>query len=202
MKVVSCAAVALAVCAGVALAQTQSKKPATAASRKPAPAAARPAPKPAAAAAHPGASRTALAGATHKTVARPVAGKTATSKTVAAGRNHASTSPRAATGRRGKRGRVPPRPPRQMAPAPERYQEIQQALVSKGYLPAEAASGVWDQTSCDALKRFQAEQKLQGTGKIDSLSLIALGLGPRHDSAEMRPAAPATSPESTGVQNP
>jgi peptidoglycan hydrolase-like protein with peptidoglycan-binding domain len=75
-----------------------------------------------------------------------------------------------------------------MAPAPERYQEIQQALASKGYLKPEEASGVWDQSSSDALKRFQNEQKLQGTGKIDSLSLIALGLGPKHDSAETRPA--------------
>jgi len=77
-----------------------------------------------------------------------------------------------------------------MAPAPERYQEIQQALVSKGYLKPDEVSGVWDQNSSDALKRFQTDQKLQGTGKIDSLSLIALGLGPKHDSAEARPAPP------------
>ena len=51
----------------------------------------------------------------------------------------------------------------------------------------EEASGVWDQNSSNALKRFQSEQKLQGTGKIDSLSLIALGLGPKHDSAEATP---------------
>lgn len=60
--------------------------------------------------------------------------------------------------------------------------------MSKGYLKPEEASGVWDQNSSDALKRFQSEQKLQSTGKIDSLSLIALGLGPKHDSAEARPA--------------
>lgn len=32
------------------------------------------------------------------------------------------------------------------------------------------------------MKRFQAEQTLDSTGKIDSLSLIALGLGPKHDT--------------------
>ena len=88
-----------------------------------------------------------------------------------------------------------------MAPAPERYQEIQQALVSKGYLKPEQASGVWDQNSSDALKRFQGEQKLQSTGKIDSLSLIALGLGPKHDSAEARPA-PLAAPDQSTAQNP
>ena len=87
-----------------------------------------------------------------------------------------------------------------MAPAPERYQEIQQALVSKGYLKPEEASGVWDQNSSDALKRFQSEQKLPGTGKIDSLSLIALGLGPKRDSAETRPA-PLPVPGESTVEN-
>jgi hypothetical protein len=33
------------------------------------------------------------------------------------------------------------------------------------------------------MKRFQAEQTLESTGRIDSLSLIALGLGPKHDAA-------------------
>ena len=87
-----------------------------------------------------------------------------------------------------------------MAPAPERYQEIQRALVSKGYLKPEEASGVWDQNSCDALKRFQSEQKLQGSGKIESLSLIALGLGPKHDSAAARPS-PLAVPGQSPVQN-
>jgi len=72
--------------------------------------------------------------------------------------------------------------------------------VAKGYLRPEAASGVWDQNSSDALKRFQAGQNLQGTGKIDSLSLIALGLGPRHDSAEARPA-PLPVPGQSTVQD-
>ena len=77
---------------------------------------------------------------------------------------------------------------RQMAPSPDRYKEIQQALVAKGYLQPEQASGVWDQNSLDALKRFQTEQNLDASGKINSLSLIALGLGPKHDSAATQTA--------------
>jgi hypothetical protein len=72
---------------------------------------------------------------------------------------------------------------RQLAPTPDRYKEIQNALVSKGYLKPEEAGGAWGDSSTAALKRFQADQNLESTGKINSLSLIALGLGPRRDPA-------------------
>ena len=72
---------------------------------------------------------------------------------------------------------------RQLAPTPQRYKEIQQALAAKGYLKPEDATGKWDDNSVEALKKFQAEQNLDVTGKINSLSLIALGLGPKHDTA-------------------
>ncbi|MGO9228208.1 MAG: peptidoglycan-binding domain-containing protein [Bryobacteraceae bacterium] len=88
-----------------------------------------------------------------------------------------------------------------MAPAPERYQEIQQALVSKGYLKPEDASGAWGPSSSDALKRFQSQQNLQSTGKIDSLSLIALGLGPRHDTAEAKPPPLIEPPSPSAAQD-
>jgi hypothetical protein len=76
---------------------------------------------------------------------------------------------------------------RQTSPAPERYKEIQEALVSKGYLSPDAANGAWNPESTEALKRFQGEQNLDSSGKINSLSLIALGLGPKHE------APPSTS---------
>ena len=69
----------------------------------------------------------------------------------------------------------------QKAPTPDRYKEIQQALASKGYLESGAPSGVWDNSSVEALKKFQADQSLEPSGKLDSVSLIALGLGPKHD---------------------
>src|ERR1022692_1261560 len=67
---------------------------------------------------------------------------------------------------------------RQMSPTPDRYREIQGALASKGYLKPEDATGTWNQSYADAMKKFQAEQNLDSNGKINSLSLIALGLGP------------------------
>ncbi|MGD0497678.1 MAG: peptidoglycan-binding domain-containing protein [Bryobacteraceae bacterium] len=85
---------------------------------------------------------------------------------------------------------------RQTAPAPERYKEIQDALAAKGYLGPEEATGGWGPSSVDALKRFQAAQNLTVTGKIDSLSLIALGLGPKHDApAAAKPAEEPPVPE-------
>jgi hypothetical protein len=77
---------------------------------------------------------------------------------------------------------------RQTAPTQARYREIQEALAAKGYLAAEAATGLWGQTSIDALKRFQTDQKIDSSGKINSLSLIALGLGPKRDAVVLPPA--------------
>ena len=85
----------------------------------------------------------------------------------------------------------------QQAPTPERYKDIQQALISKGYFHGEP-TGEWGLDSADALKRFQSEQNLTPDGKLTSLSLIALGLGPKRLTAQSRaqpPAADATKPE-------
>jgi peptidoglycan hydrolase-like protein with peptidoglycan-binding domain len=71
--------------------------------------------------------------------------------------------------------------PRQQSPSTERYLEIQQALAAKGYFKGEP-NGAWGPDSVDALKRFQTDQKLQPDGKIGALSLIALGLGPKHEA--------------------
>ena len=77
---------------------------------------------------------------------------------------------------------------RQLEPTPDRYKEIQEALSKKGYLHEEA-TGKWDEESSDALRRFQHDQNLEPSGKLNSLSLIALGLGPTHE------AAPAGTPQ-------
>lgn len=67
-------------------------------------------------------------------------------------------------------------------PSPERYKEIQQALASRGYFTGEP-DGTWGPASIDALRRFQHDQNLVEDGKIGSLSLIALGLGPKREPA-------------------
>jgi hypothetical protein len=67
---------------------------------------------------------------------------------------------------------------RQLQPTAERFMEIQDALIARGFL-AGPSTGKWDATSIDALKRFEQSQKLKPDGKLDSLALIALGLGPK-----------------------
>jgi len=83
---------------------------------------------------------------------------------------------------------------RQLQPTPERFREIQQALLAKGYLQPEQATGNWDQSSANALKQFQATQNIDASGKINSLSLIALGLGPKHEDTLPRPQ-PVAQPD-------
>lgn len=82
---------------------------------------------------------------------------------------------------------------RQSAPTPERYKEIQEALAKRGYLE-EAPSGIWDTQSGEALRRFQQDQSLEPTGKLNSLSLIALGLGAKHEPVVGPPHRPAGAP--------
>ena len=65
----------------------------------------------------------------------------------------------------------------QQHPTQERYQQIQQALVDRGYM--EVADGNWTPGSVEALKKFQQDQELHADGKLGALSLMALGLGPR-----------------------
>jgi peptidoglycan hydrolase-like protein with peptidoglycan-binding domain len=91
---------------------------------------------------------------------------------------------------------------RQLAPTPDRYKEIQSALATRGYLKA-SPSGVWDAQSTEALRHFQQDQNLEPSGKVNSLSLIALGLGAKHGSAAAPSnTAPAPMPRVPGVQIP
>lgn len=86
----------------------------------------------------------------------------------------------------------------QTEPTPERYMEIQEALIGRGLLPG-PATGKWDADSVAALREFQASQKLEPTGKINALSLIRLGLGPKRDAqgqpAGVPPSPPRQEPE-------
>jgi peptidoglycan hydrolase-like protein with peptidoglycan-binding domain len=78
---------------------------------------------------------------------------------------------------------------RPQQPTPERLKEIQQALADKGYFKNEP-DGTWGPASIDALKRFQHDQNLTEDGKIGSLSLIALGLGPKREVSETEQKTP------------
>jgi hypothetical protein len=119
-----------------------------------------------------------------KTTAKPSAAKKAAPSV--AGRKSGSKTATSTTAskKRGKKAPAQSWRSRQQAPTPDRYKQIQEALAAKGYLKT-APSGVWNGESTDALKRFQADQKIEPSGKLNSLSLIALGLGPRRDTGSV-----------------
>jgi hypothetical protein len=77
------------------------------------------------------------------------------------------------------------RPNRQFTPTPDRYKQIEEALCRRGYLSSDQVNGQWNDRSATALKKFQADQNLVASGKIDALSLIALGLGPKHQTTSL-----------------
>lgn len=119
-----------------------------------------------------------------KTVRRSTTAKTVTRQ---------QTSKRAKTRRVARRRSSPSWRRGQQEPTPERYREIQQALIDRGYLQAPVPEK-WGTESVDALKRFQQEQKLEASGKLDSLSIIALGLGPKRDLASQNGRVPLAQP--------
>lgn len=75
----------------------------------------------------------------------------------------------------------------QAAPTPERINAIQEALASKGAF-AGAATGKWDDTTVEAMKKFQSSRGLNPTGKLDALTLQKLGLG--SETAGLAPPTP------------
>ncbi len=80
----------------------------------------------------------------------------------------------------------------QAVPTPERISEIQEALARKGALSG-TASGKWDDSTVEAMKKFQASNGLTPSGKLDALTLQKLGLG--SETAGL--AAPTPPPNST-----
>ena len=64
----------------------------------------------------------------------------------------------------------------QKAPTPERISEIQQALAKDGSFTG-AANGKWDDSTVEAMKKFQEGHGLNPSGKLDAKTLQKLGLG-------------------------
>ena len=68
------------------------------------------------------------------------------------------------------------RQPGQKAPTSDRVSEIQSALAKNGSFAGEP-NGKWDDSTSDAMRKFQASHGLSPTGKLDALTLQKLGLG-------------------------
>jgi peptidoglycan hydrolase-like protein with peptidoglycan-binding domain len=118
--------------------------------------------------------------------------KASVSKSVASKAAVSKTRSKAASGTKSHRT-VARRPPAQQQPTTDRYKEIQQALADKGYFQG-PVDGAWNTGSVEALKRFQKDQNLDPDGKIGSLSLIALGLGPKRGVAAAQSVPSSSDP--------
>jgi peptidoglycan hydrolase-like protein with peptidoglycan-binding domain len=172
---VSIAAFALAVAASGQQAPATKKKTAAAGSAK--------------AKAVPHAAASAKTGTAKKSVSKSAATKSAASRPAASKTASKSASKSGTKSRR----TVARRPPAQQQPTTDRYKEIQQALTDKGYFQG-PVDGAWNPGSVEALKRFQKDQNLDPDGKIGSLSLIALGLGPKRGLASAQSAPTSGEP--------
>jgi peptidoglycan hydrolase-like protein with peptidoglycan-binding domain len=76
----------------------------------------------------------------------------------------------------------------QAAPTPERINEIQSALAKNGAYDG-LPSGKWDDSTVDAMKKFQSSHDLNPSGRLDAPTLQKLGLG-----SETAGVAPPTPP--------
>ena len=61
------------------------------------------------------------------------------------------------------------------------------------------ATGKWDATTEDALRRFQADNGWQNKTVPDSRALIKLGLGPNHDHLLNPESAMTSTPETSAT---
>jgi Putative peptidoglycan binding domain len=76
-----------------------------------------------------------------------------------------------------------------------RAREIQEALIRDHYLSG-SATGKWDASTEDALRKYQGDNGWQNKTVPDSRALIKLGLGPSHVHLLNPESAMTTAPES------
>ena len=111
--------------------------------------------------------------------------------------SRAKKSPAARSNAHGKKSsrRYQRRERGQKAPAPDRISEIQQALAKDGSYTGKP-NGKWDDSTVEAMKKFQESHGLNPTGKLDAKTLQQLGLGSQTAGAAA-PLAPANTSKLT-----
>jgi peptidoglycan hydrolase-like protein with peptidoglycan-binding domain len=85
----------------------------------------------------------------------------------------------------------------QKVPTAARISEIQQALAKDGSFTG-APNGKWDDSTVDAMKKFQDAHGLNPSGKLDAKTLQQLGLG--SSTAGLGAPMPPTSSTSATVK--
>src|SRR5271169_1685872 len=121
-----------------------------------------------------------------------------TASAIAPVAQQASSSTTASTKKKSsKKHHASKREPTQKAPTPERISEIQSALARGGYYQG-SPNGKWDSNTVSAMQKFQSENGLSSSGKIDAPSLQKLGLGSATAGVDApKPIAPPGSAATT-----
>ena len=77
---------------------------------------------------------------------------------------------------------------------PKRTLEIQEALIREHYLTGKP-TGVWNDSTQQAMQRYQADNNWQSKTTPDARALIKLGLGPDHQHLLNPESAMTTQPQ-------
>ena len=119
-----------------------------------------------------------------KTTHKPASGATPSKTTTGTGKKSSKSGKRSSSKSKRVKG--------QATPTQDRINEIQGALAKNGAYAGES-SGKWDDSTVEAMKKFQVAHGLSPTGKMDALTLQKLGLG--SETAGM--GVPTPPPNST-----
>lgn len=117
------------------------------------------------------------------------AGKKSTTRSANSGAKTAGAKSKRSSGKRSSRTK---KVKGQAAPTGDRISEIQRALAKSGSYDG-TPTGKWDDSTVEAMKKFQSANHLNPTGKIDAPTLQKLGLG----SETAGVAAPTPPPNSS-----
>jgi len=120
--------------------------------------------------------------------------KTAATSTKSSGKTHTAAAAGKRFPRNASRNKKTARVRGQQKIDSERAQAIQEALIREHYLSGEA-TGTWNQSSEEAMRRYQADNGWQSKTVPDSRALIKLGLGPSKDHLLNPESAMTTVPD-------
>jgi peptidoglycan hydrolase-like protein with peptidoglycan-binding domain len=112
-----------------------------------------------------------------------------------------ASSKSSGSSKKGKKGSHKHWEPIQKAPTTDRIEEIQTALSREGYYHGDP-SKKWDASTQDAMRHFQEDHGMSGSGRLDATTLQKLGLGsdiagvsaPRPRQNKAGTSSPASNP--------
>src|SRR5271170_2340920 len=119
----------------------------------------------------------------------------------ASAKKRTATSKSSASSKKGKKGGRKHWEPIQKAPTTDRIEEIQSALSREGYYHGDPTKK-WDANTQDAMRHFQEDHGMTGSGRLDATTLQKLGLGsdiagvsaPRPKQNKSDTKSPASNP--------